>query len=80
MVLTKRACPISKHSELSYFFLCIYVCFYRNVKLFKMNFFILRTQEETSELTLSLSFQYDTLEICYGDSKEIVQILDMTFQ
>lgn len=44
-----------------------------------MNFFILRTQEETSELTLSLSFQYDTLEVCYGDSKEIVQILGMTF-
>lgn len=44
-----------------------------------MNFFILRTGEETSELIFSLSFQYDTPEVCYGDSKEIVQILDMTF-
>lgn len=40
---------------------------------------ILRTQEVRSELTLSLSNQYDTPEVFYGDSKEIVQILDMTF-
>lgn len=30
-------------------------------------------------MPLSLSVQYDTPEVCYGDSKEIVQILDMTF-
>lgn len=40
----------------------------------------LRTKGETSELTLSLSIQYDTLEVCYGcsDSKDMVPILDMT--
>ena len=59
--------------------LYIFICFYTNTKLFRMHSSILRTQEVRSELTLSLSNQYDTPEVFYGDSKEIVQILDMTF-
>ena len=40
---------------------------------------ILGTQKVRSELTLSLSNQYDTPEVFSGDGKEIIQILDTTF-
>lgn len=43
-----------------------------------MYFLISIAKGKIPELTLSLSIQYDTPEVCYGDSTEIVQILDMT--
>lgn len=46
--------------------------------MLKVHFFILRIKGETSELTFYPVLQYDNPEVFYGDSKEIVQILDMT--
>lgn len=44
-----------------------------------MHSFIIRIQGEKSELTFSPSFNKTPHpEVCYGDSEEIVQILDMT--
>lgn len=57
---------------------CMLVIYFGH-KAVKMYFFITRERGAASALTLNLSIWYDTPEVCYGDSKVIVHILDMTF-